>query len=299
MFSVIKDQAALLLQKTIHFLQEHLYEIIFAVLFGILYELWEKNWKKFKFTRYIHTKFMQFFRGNEKFIQRTEINNTTKSNFSIDVPHKQIAAGIECRKALVAIENYYYTNQYKKYGAQKLLKVLQLLNGENAFLNEICQAMSACLPHNGIDLCLSLQKETNRLFSTEFARNLPGRVRSHTLVYDEKITHFWQGRSFCDPEIKYEQGESLQGAKVILLESLLLFPESLKQTIQWLTSQGATILKVVILFDGLGDSDFFPTCGITKNDVIIASSIELGVRALASPSSPQARRLKVLKYGEY
>lgn len=305
--------------------------LVLAIVIGLLIEYL----KKFKFTKYLHKKIRQICCGNEKIIQRNEIDKTTKSKFHPTVPHNQIAAVIELHKALVTRAPFYYTNRYRNYRTQRLLKVLQLLNGQDSFFSELCQAMSASLPSNGFDLCLSLQKETNRLFASEFARNLLGRVRSHSIVYDEKRMPFWRflfevlrnfwrflfevARNLLDrershrrkeftfwpsgrrhPKLKYEQGDSLQGVKVILLESFLLFPESLMQTIEWLTSEGAIISKVVILFASTEDQALFSSCGIEVADVIVGCSIDLGLTASLTDTPPQPTgRPIVLKYCKY
>lgn len=150
-----------------------------------------------------------------------------------------------------------------------------------------------------VDKFIYIKKTTNRIFSDVFVgQNWPGRFLSHSINCREKKLPFWKGGGYS-VEFEYEEGESLEGVKVILLEAFLLFPSTLQQAIKWLEEQGAIVQKVVIFFDGTGDPTCFSPCGIDQNDVICGCSVDMKVVKPGDCHCAFKNKVHLLKYKEY
>jgi hypothetical protein len=97
---------------------------------------------------------------------------------------------------------------------------------------------------------------------------------------------------------KYEKGESLEGVRVILLESFVLVPEVLNETIKWLQGQGATIEAVAVLFMGAEEACHNMPCTIDKKNVIVAYFVDMKIIRFF-PQNQENKEVKILTYCDY
>jgi len=92
--------------------------------------------------------------------------------------------------------------------------------------------------------------------------------------------------------------KDIRGKKIIIVESLLIFPRVMISVIDWLVDQGAIIECVVILIDGsMGESYSVYKHG-TLN-VIIGASVDLGLRVRRDCKCPLNAEVKIVDYKEY
>lgn len=234
-------------------------------------------------------------RGEET-LHEAVVLNSISSNYADKVPPRFIANAISKHGAITINKRFHYRDPSKIYHARRRFKLFPILNGDETFFSEICKVMSEQIDFNEINLTLFIKKEANKLFAQKFAGNYPSRIRAHELLYKEKRKWFM---SDFHPEFDYEAGESLEGTNVILLESLLVFPEPLFQTIRWIRDKGANIKKVIILFDATHSLSDFDDCGINLQDVIIGIPIDLEVELSAACKCSGKSNTTILKYDDY
>lgn len=234
-------------------------------------------------------------RGEETLHEATVLGLLT-SNYAAKVPPQFIANAISKHGAITTNNRFHYTDPSQTYHAYRRFKLFPILNGDETFFSEMCKAMSEQIIFSEINLTLFIRKEANRLFAQKFAENYPKRIRAHELIYREKGKCFTRA---IHPEFDYEAGESLEGTNVVLLESLLVFPETLLQTISWVRGKGANVKKVVILFDATHSLTDFGACGINLQDVIIGTSLNLEVYSATTCKCSGQAKTNTLKYNEY
>lgn len=267
--------------------------LIFAGIAAIIAEivkhpfrnLFRKLYHKF-FSNKLQKLVKRIMNRGEQVLQAA-VRDSVDSKFEAQVPKKYIIDAITKHNALITNQRFHYSNLSKQYHLQRKFKLLPILNGDEAFFREMCDALSSKIDFESIDLILYAKKETNRLFAKEFARNPPGRIKNHSLIYKE------------GGQIEYQEGESLEGENIILLESLLIFPETILETIKWLQGQRANVRGVIILFNGSGTLTDFSSCGINQTNVIISSSIDLKLSLANECNCSNKTKLKILKYNEY
>lgn len=284
-----------------HFsLVEHkseLIAVILAIVAAIIVEIAKrpvrKSWRILR--RFINKRRNK----KERALHETETSNSIRSNFTASVPLKFVVDAIKKHKALTINDRLHYTDVEKRYHVLRRLRILPLINGAETFFRETCREMASGLVHDNTDfLFLSLKKETNEIFANEFVgKNWPGRIKWHQVVYKERRGGLWSGGKVTRT-FKYEEGDSLEGTKVILLEALLVFPGTLTATIEWLKNQGAMINGVVILFNGADPEIDFQTCGISPDNVSVGWSVDLKIFS-ANNCGCKNKRLKVLTYNDY
>ncbi len=117
-------------------------------------------------------------------------------------------------------------------------------------------------------------------------------------MYSEKRRWFGLSKK-VNRNCKYEIGESLAGTNVILIESLLIFPETVLDAIKWIKKQGSNVKYVVILFDASGQFTKFESCGIRSENVIIGAAIDLKLYLISRCECKDKVKLKVLEYDKY
>jgi hypothetical protein len=280
---------------------EHKPEIIafiFAILAAIILEIAKrpirKSWQRVR--RFINKQRNK----KERTLHETEISNSIKSNFTASVPPRFVVDAIKKHGALTTNDAVHYTDAVeKRYHVLRRLRILPLINGAETFFRETCREMASAFVHDDTDLLfLSLKKETNEIFANEFVgKNWPGRIKWHEVIYKERRKGLWS-RGEVMRTFKYEDGDSLEGTKVILLEALLVFPETLTATIEWLKKQGAMIKGIAILFNGADPQIDFQACGISPDNVSIGWFVDLKIFS-ANNCECKNKRLKVLTYNDY
>ena len=92
----------------------------------------------------------------------------------------------------------------------------------------------------------------------------------------------------------YTAGENLRDYRVILLESVVMFPDVLERTIKWLQDEGAQVEAVAVLFMRAGIGFDESTCNVDGVSVISANSIDF----CACDPSQKGQHI-VLSYEDY
>lgn len=273
---------------------DFLYYLFCNVIFDYLKYIWKKiNNKLQKITN-------KRILTNERPLNEIAISKSIKSNYPREVPLPYIIDPIVKQKVFTTNERIHYTDIEKKYHVFRKIELLPLLDGTNTFFKELCKAMalSLQLEEDSNFLLLSLNKETNKLFSQVFSTFGGHNIKCQNITYKEGgwILSLFnkKKRSFGYGEVN---SESLEGTKVILLEALLIFPEILTEAVEWLKSKGATIIGIVILFDGSGTLSN-STCIENTNNVIKGVSIDLKIFR-ANECNCNNKRLKALTYSNY
>jgi hypothetical protein len=159
---------------------------------------------------------------------------------------------------------------------------------------QLFEKLSSQIDISKISLTLSLGKEINDLFSKKLFTNLNSSSYggNHKLIFEELETD----------QIQYIGSTSINGANVIFVESLLLFPWTIETALGWLRDQGANILGVIILFDASIEQVNYASFGIDPQNVFIGCSINMDMsetsncKCIASDNSIDCR---ILKYNQY
>lgn len=86
---------------------------------------------------------------------------------------------------------------------------------------------------------------------------------------------------------------------MILLESLLIFPETILESIKWIQNEGAKVRNVVILFDASGQFTDFISCGLKPENVIIGCFIDLKLSLASNCKCNNESKLNILRYDKY
>ena len=236
-------------------------------------------------------------KNRKEYSNETEITGSIKSNFEIAAPPEYIVGAIKKHKALYTNTHFHYTDISKQYHLCREFKLKQTIaNGTETFFEKICEAMAKKINFENIALVLYLEKDTNGLFARELDRHHIGNIKSHPIVYSEKRRWFNKN---VKRDFEYEVGESLSGTNVILIESLLIFPETVLSTIQWLKNKGANVRNIVILFDATEKLTDFGSCGIDRKNVITGIYIDLMLDFKSKHKCSDKLRSKVLKYDNY
>ncbi|MFH1097137.1 MAG: hypothetical protein ABH886_03695 [Candidatus Desantisbacteria bacterium] len=278
---------------------EIIWAAVFAVIFGFLWEWFLHPYIKkveiFIKLKKIIEKFWK--RGNTTF-HEVEIANSIKSNYPKEVPEHFIVDAIQKHNALTTNSRFHYQSFDKSYHACRFLTILPIIDGDELFFREICKAMAMDCNSVEVDMFLSIKKPTNKIFPYEFVSHWPRCIPSHSISCHEKKLPFWKGGDYL-VEFEYEEGKSLEGVKVILLESFLLFPPTVQQAIKWLREQGAIVQKVVIFFDGMRDPACFDSYGIRQTDIMVGCSVNMKVTKLGDCHCKNKNKVRLLKYQKY
>jgi hypothetical protein len=97
--------------------------------------------------------------------------------------------------------------------------------------------------------------------------------------------------------IKFDSIE-LRGMKVIVIESLLIYPYVINDVVDWLICQGADIKRIIVLIDGtMGESKSIYKHSVC--DVIIGASMDLGLKVRCKCMCTPGAEKKVLDYKDY
>jgi hypothetical protein len=224
--------------------------------------------------------------GEQTFHEK-EIKNSIRSNYYQDILPMFLTEAVKKHNALIKNNSFHYQNMSGKYHVRRRFKLLPITL-ESVF-PIMCKCISSKCDLNDVDCIISIDKESNRLFVHNFSNNCPRGIKTHYLFYDED-----------NSRIKYTESESLEGVKVILLESLIIFPEPIIAAINLIKEQRAILKNIVILFDSSSAVFDLASCGIEKEDVIIANSIDLKL-SLTNDCGCDINtvKLKTLKYNEY
>lgn len=241
-------------------------------------------------------------KNRKEYLNEKEITDSIKSNFESVAPSEYIVDAIKKHHALYKNKHFHYKDISKKYHLCREFKLKQTIaDGTETFFEKICEAMAKKVNFDDISLVLYLQKDTNGLFANELAKNHIGGIKSHPIMYSEKRGMF---KRLFSKNVKrnfdYQIGESLSGLNVILIESLLIFPETVLSTIQWLKSKGANVKNVVILFDATEKITDFESCEEElKNGIMKGVDIDLKSSSVSNCECKDKVRLKVIKYDKY
>ncbi|KJU87074.1 hypothetical protein MBAV_000726 [Candidatus Magnetobacterium bavaricum] len=238
-------------------------------------------------------KIKKIFTVNEQVLHRAAIEKSITSNFESQVQCKSIAHAINKHKSLTTSKKFHYSDLSERYHFFHRLQLLPILNGDEAFFTEMCDAISERIDFKNIHFTLHIKKNQNNSFAIKLSDNYPGKIKSYALIYKEKAD------KDTDKRIKYEKGESLKGVNVILLESLLIVAETIIEIIEWIKMQGATIRNVVILFNATNNMLDLSAYGIDQKDVIIGATIDLRVVKKEFCTCKDKGKLKPLNYDEY
>jgi|GEM_PF-6254435 len=277
--------------------QHHFWEIIFAFIFavvaGVFFEILKKPAKRSKLLGKVQNIVKKIRTRGRRFVPESSILNSINTNFNNSVSNKLISDAIYKHHSLYINEKHHYADVEKKYHAQRRFLICSTVNGDEFFFRELCREMAAKLHKKEIPLFLSLKKESNRIFAQEFVgNNFPGRIKWHSINCYEKRKG-WPFNT-VEREFKYEEGDTLDGLKIILLESFLLFPDTIIEAIKWVQNQGASVEGIIVLFDGSGGQLDFSSCGFNPDDVIIGCFIDL--KTVLAQHCACKNGIKVLKY---
>lgn len=279
---------------------EHKTERIYAIIVGIVLgiplaiaaEYFTKAWSRL--WKWIYKKIKRVLRKPTRYqeytVQENEVN-TSLRNCLID--KQRIVYTIVRHQALVQSMAFHYADTAKNYHTRRKLNLFPVLDGGDGFFRELCQALIPAIDTNNTDLILYNKKATNELFANEFGRNFLKITKQHSLIHTEKKNFF---KSSVERKIDYESGESLDGVRVVLIESLFVFPDTLTETIRWLRTQGAQVTKVVILFDGSGMGPNYDFLGIRSADVVVGCRIDLKMMPAAQCDCRNKILIKPIKY---
>lgn len=224
-----------------------------------------------------------------------EVGCAIKSNCD-KISKELVTRSVHKRGALTWNKKYIYTDVERKYYFTRKFSLLPLINGDEDFYKEGCACLADKIQH--IDTTnnfrfVYLQKETNLLFSSALVGpHFPGKIVSHSISCDEART------SPRNLTFKYEMGESLAGFRVVLLESFVLVPDVLNETITWLQEQGATVEAVAVLFMGAGEACHKNPCIIDQNNIKVAIFVGMNLSEVL-PQKSKGKSVKVFTYFDY
>ena len=228
---------------------------------------------------------------------RPEVAGAIKSNCN-KVSKELVARQVSKHNALTWNKKYIYTDTEKKYYFPRKLSLFPLLDGEmEDFCSEGCTCLFEKLKPNidtsGNFRFLYLSKNTNEMFSLQLVgQHFGDKIISHSIRCDEtRVTP--RNLTF-----RYEKGESLEGVRVVLLESFVLVPDVLNKTVEWLQEQGATVEAVAVLFMGAEKFCTNNPCMIGQENVKIAYFVDMKITE-SLPQKSEGRPLKVLTYCKY
>lgn len=273
---------------------EHLVEaIVLAIIAALAIEFFKKPFRTL-YKKIIGRKIDSYKKKRKLRIEiplhETEILQSIKTNANPAVSPEIIAGSIKKHNALIVPKRFHYTDPTGKYHLCRKFNLLVLLNGEEVLVDTICKKMystlSSTVQFSNIAFTLSLRKETNKFFSSKiFAKNCTQRTRNHFLDYME------------DGEIQYNDGDSIEGTSVVLLESFVISPEIIKSTILKIQKLGGKVEGIVILFCDTSLDIDFSSCRIKQENVIIANFIDLKLSEVRNTTCFKAT--KRLKYSDY
>ena len=275
-----------------HIILELWWAIFFAVLVGVYFE--SRRGKSF--VRKMFSVCVRIYKKivPNRDLSKQEVIKAIKSNCA-KVPKKFVARPVNKNGRLTWNKKYIYTDPEKKYLFPRFFSVLPLIDGSEDFFEEGCECLADKLKQIDTSedfLFVYLNKDTNLLLSNEVGLHFPGKVPSHPIRCCEARSTP-RGWNF-----QYEFGESLSGFRVVLLESFVLIPDILNETVNWLQKQGATVEAVAVLFMGAEKFCANKPCTIGQENVKVACFVDMKITEY-SPKKSNGKQLKVLTYSEY
>lgn len=282
-----------ILMSFLSWLWHHALEIIFAVIVALYFE--SRRGKSFvrrllSGCTDIHKRIT-----SDRNLLKQEVDSAIKSNCD-KVPNEFVTRPVHKRGALTWNKKHIYTDVEMKYYFPRKFSLLPLINGDEDFYKEGCACLADKIQH--IDTTnnfrfVYLQKETNLLFNSALVGpHFPGKIVSHPISCDEART------SPRNLTFKYEAGESLADYRVVLLESFVLVPDVLNETITWLQGQGATVEAVAVLFMGAQEACCKNPCMIDQGHVKVANFVDMKITEFL-PQKSEGKSVKVFTYCDY
>ncbi len=248
----------------IDFLFKHWVEIvaaiIFAALFGLIFWLYDPKLRVFA-DNFLSWTNKKLFKSSEKVFQENEIQNSITTNLD-ELEITSLVFDIKRHGALINSNKHHYEIQ-GDFHMERRFKLLSLLDGASSFFGDACSKMAVSLNGPDLNLVLFLENKTNEILATEICMNLPRRIKTRRFGYDETENY----------PINDWETESLQGQRVIIVDSLACSSEPLLSLIEFVQGQGGIVLKVAILFKELNTNIDFSMVGAVP--VIIAYNIDL------------------------
>ncbi|MDP2045552.1 MAG: hypothetical protein Q8L00_04985, partial [Deltaproteobacteria bacterium] len=168
------------------------------------------------------------------------------------------------------IDKCHYSDIGNYYHLSAGFRLVKLLNSSDIFLGMMLRHIMKKINPREIDIVLFSAKPTNILFSNIFgAKEFGENTLFHKVSYDE----FKIGNNI-KREVKYTDGESLKGKRIMIIEALHIFPGPMIEIIKEVQKQEGIIKKIVILFNGfLSEPSFSPW--VKDNDLLVAWDINL------------------------
>lgn len=268
-----------------------------ALIFAVLVALYFESRRGKSFVRRLLSGCTDMHKkiSSDRNLLKQEIDCAIKSNCD-KVPKGFVTSSVCKHGALTWNKRHIYTDVERKYYFPRKFSVLPLINGDEDFYKEGCACLADKIQH--IDTTnnfrfVYLQKEANLLFSSELVgQHFPGKIVSHPINCDEART------SPRNLTFKYEMGESLAGFRVVLLESFVLVPDVLNETIKWLQEQGATVEAVAVLFMGAKEACYKNPCMIDQGHVKVANFVDMKITEFL-PQKSEGKSVKVFTYCDY
>jgi hypothetical protein len=181
-------------------------------------------------------------------------------------------------------KGYHYSDIGNYYHLWRWINVLSFLNSPNLALDEMMQHVLEKIKPVGINLVLCTPKGSN-LFIVGILGNTVFQGRKEKTLFHNVLYNEFEENDIIKRVVKYEDGDSLSGKKIILIETLLIFPEPLKEIIREIKRQGGIIKKVIILFNGCLTMPSLSTLGICDDDILVAWNINLKISTYGRCSS--------------
>jgi hypothetical protein len=300
-------------------LEKHKVDAEFALVFAVVYGLPMALIFSFvpDLLKYlVANMFMQIIKNKVRFrFKGVTVNyktkdgvNTTTSMVVHDFKLKEaIKDVINAKDVIEESSRAHYHDYNNSFHFKKLFRTSKLISDSGVSdlsISRLTQAMAKSLRKvEGIDCAIYISKTSglstgssglstgsSLLFANILLQNLTDTdIAAIGLEYEDSSRRI--SPKNCDVS-------ELRGRKVIIVESLLIYPYVISDVVEWLKCQGADIKRIVLLIDGtMGESK-----SIYKHsacDVIIGASIDLGLKVRSKGICPPGAEIKILDYKEY
>jgi hypothetical protein len=191
-----------------------------------------------------------------------------------------IAEAVNTNNVMIESRAVHYRDRNDGYHVNSLFQTLQILKDSSIGLIIKSMAKSVINPKDvWYVLYINKRSEINPRANEMFAQRLRDCLQDITQAYliIKSLSYDSTGDISLDNLGMEKLGfGELRGRKVIIVESLLIYPYIINDVTTWLRTQAALIHCIIILIDGTFDSKF--TYKNAHYDVIIGASIDLGLK---------------------
>ncbi|MFZ3138992.1 MAG: hypothetical protein WA126_16565 [Thermodesulfovibrionales bacterium] len=238
-------------------------------------------------------------------LSEKQIEDAVRVNIK-KVSKKYIVRAIKENEALYKCLGIHFTSCSRNYHLGRMFYLLPVLKDSSFSL--LSESIASGIDFSDVRYVLYNKKiggqssDANQLFATRFMERIAVKIEADAepSIKTQGITYDEEKRTVI-PELI--DPDALRGKKVIVLESLLIFPDVLTDTIAGIQSLGATIKKVIVLCDGSYDGSNsrinLSPCKIDQRDVTIGSFINLRMSLAYQCECPSDAELQILKYDDY